>query len=130
MRDLPGVRTDVRFVSGGASQAVGIVANVTSSPVQLGLSANNRGAALLGRTQLGADLYFNNLVAGGQTRLSFITPTDFERFRYLALSHSQLLGPSGATLQVNVGRLRTRPEGFDLVGHATSAGVQLTYPLR
>lgn len=127
-RDLPGVRTELQFVGGGTSQAVGVVATVEAQPVQVALSANNRGAAFLGRTQLAADLYLNNWIPGGQSRLSYVTPTEWRRFRYVGAGHSQLLGESGASLQVNAGHLRTKPEGSDVRGEATSAGVQFTYP--
>lgn len=129
VRDVPGVRTDLSFVTGAASRAVGVVAKVDASPVQFGLAVNNRGAAFLGRTQIAADLYLNHLIPGGQTRLTYVTPTDTRLFRYVAAGHSQLLGSTGATLQVNAGYLRTQPRGSDLTGEATSAGLQLTYPL-
>lgn len=128
-RDLPGVRTEISFVGGSAPGAVGVVAKVSSDPVQVGLAVNNRGAAFLGRTQIAGDLYLNELIPGGQTRLTYVTPTDTRLFRYVALGHSQLLGTTGATLQFNAGHLRTRPRNSDLTGEATSAGVQLTYPV-
>jgi hemolysin activation/secretion protein len=126
-RDLPGVRTQISFVGGAASEAVRVHAKVDSDPVQVGLAVNNRGAAFLGRTQIAADLYLNNLVAGGQTRFTYATPTDTRLFRYMAVGHSQILGITGATLQFNAGHLRTRPRDSDLTGEATSAGAQLTY---
>jgi len=128
-RDLPGMRSDISFVTGAETGAVGVVAKVDALPVQFAMSANNRGAAFLGRTQVGADLFLNNLVLGGQTRLSLVVPTDIERFQYVGLSHSQLLGVSGASVQASLGYLRTRPRESDLEGEAISAGVQFTYPL-
>jgi hemolysin activation/secretion protein len=129
IRDIPGVRTDLAFVTGAATESVGMVATVDAQPVQIGLAVNNRGAAFLGRTQIAADLYLNNLAPGGQTRFTYVTPTDTRLFRYIAVGHTQLLGASGATLQLNAGHLRTRPRDSDLTGEATSAGVQLSYPV-
>lgn len=128
-RDLPGVRTEMHFVGGGQTGAVRLLADLESRPVQLAVAANNRGVAFLGRTQVSADLFLNDLIVGGQTRLSAAAPTDFERFQYVALTQSQLLGTRGALLQANIGYLRTRPRGSDLHGEATSAGAQLTYPV-
>jgi hemolysin activation/secretion protein len=129
-RDLPAVRTDVQFAEGTAEGAAQLVAKLSSQQVQFGLSVNNRGAAFLGRTQATADLYINHLVPGAQTRLTYVTPVDSNRFRYVGLTQSQTFAPSGALLQLNAGYLRTRPKGSTLVGEAKSAGLQLTYPLR
>lgn len=129
-RDLPGLRTDVQFVAGGDEQAVRLRALVRSSPVQAAAAVNNRGTTSLGRTQMSGDLFLNNvLAAGGQTRLSIAVPTEISRFQYYAVSHSQWLGATGATLQVNAGYLRTRPAVAGLTGRAASAGFQLSYPL-
>jgi hemolysin activation/secretion protein len=128
-RDTPGSRTELQFLTGAAPGAVRIAAKVDSNPVQVALSANNRGTAFLGRAQVAADLYLNGLFGGSQSRLSVITPTETGRFRYLGLGHSQTLGESGATVQVNVGHLRTRPSGTDIRGKAVSAGMQVSYPL-
>lgn len=129
-RDLPGTRTEVGFSAGATEGGVRLTADVEARRVQVGVSANNRGAAFLGRTQIAADLYLNHMLPDSQTRLTFVTPTDTERFRYFGVTQTQTLTPSGAVLQVNAGHLRTRPKGFDLKGEATSAGLQFSYPLR
>lgn len=129
-RDLPGTRTEIGFAAGATEGGVRLTADVAARRAQVALSANNRGAAFLGRTQIAADLYLNQMLPGSQTRLTFVTPTDTERFRYFGVTQAQTLTPSGAVLQVNAGYLRTRPKGSDLKGEATSAGLQISYPLR
>lgn len=130
VRDLPGLRSDMRLLTGADPEAIRLEIDLDPDPVQLGLAANNRGTAFLGRTQLSADLYLNSLLQGGdQTRFTYATPTDTERFQYYAGSHTAPLGDDGTTLQLSAGHLRTRPAGVPIRGRATSAGLVLTHPL-
>lgn len=130
VRDIPGLRSDMQLVTGSDPEAVRLELDIDPRPVQLGLAANNRGTAFLGRTQLSADLYLNSLLQGGdQTRLTYATPTDTERFQYYAASHLAPLNDDGTTLQLTTGHLRTRPAGVPIRGRATSGGVVVTHPL-
>ncbi|MBL8770099.1 MAG: ShlB/FhaC/HecB family hemolysin secretion/activation protein [Phenylobacterium sp.] len=130
VRDIPGLTSDVQLQNGGQPGAVRVAATLDHRPVQFGLAVNNRGTAFLGRTQVQADVYFNSLLRpGDQTRLTYATPTRPRRFQFYALGHSQPLNADGATLQVNAIALRTRPKDTALLGHAYSAGVQVTHPI-
>jgi hemolysin activation/secretion protein len=130
VRDIPGLTSDIQLQSGSREGAVQIAAKLDQKRVQLGLGANNRGTAFLGRTQVQADLYLNSMLRqGDQTRLTYATPTEPRLFQYYAIGHIQPLNANGTTLQLNAGALRTRPRDTDLLGHANSAGVQITHPL-
>ncbi|HEX2562220.1 ShlB/FhaC/HecB family hemolysin secretion/activation protein [Phenylobacterium sp.] len=130
VRDIPGLRSGMRLMTGADPEAVRLELDIQPRPVQLGLAANNRGTAFLGRTQLSADLYLNSLLQGGdQTRLTYATPTDTERFQYYAASHLAPLNDDGTTVQLSAGHLRTRPAGVPIRGRATSGGVVITHPL-
>ncbi|HEY9219254.1 MAG TPA: ShlB/FhaC/HecB family hemolysin secretion/activation protein [Phenylobacterium sp.] len=130
IRDMPGLRSDMRLVTGAQPEAVRLEVDIDPQPLQVGLAANNRGTAFLGRTQVSADLYLNSWLQGGdQTRLTYATATESERFQYLAGSHTAPLNNDGTTLQFSAGKLRTRPAGAPLKGRAISAGVLLTHPV-
>jgi hemolysin activation/secretion protein len=130
IRDIPGMTNEMALENGNGDQGVRLKLKLTPRPVQLGLSVNNRGTAYLGRTQVQADLYLNSLLrSGDQTRFTVATPTDVDRFRSYSFGHVTPIGSDGLSLGINASYLKTRPKVQGLVGHATSAGVQLSYPI-
>lgn len=132
MRDVAGAKLDVQLLQGSQPGAVRLAVKTPKDRLQASIAVNNRGSAFLGRTQVEFSLTGSSLVReGDQTRLTLAAPTDWERFQYVALSHSEPLGASGATLSLSAGRLRTRPNiaGFTLTGQATTAQAQVSYPL-
>ena len=130
IRDIPGLRADLQLIAGRAQGTVRVVIDVRPQPVQLGLGVNDRGVSLLGRTQVQADLYLNSLLRqGDQTRLSMAVPTETQLFQYYSAAHSQPVGSRGGAVTLFGGYLRTRPKNTGLVGHATSLGVQASYPV-
>lgn len=130
IRDLPGMKAEVSFANGGSDRAVRMVLRLHLAPVQAGAAINNRGAAFLGRTQAMVELYLNGLLDGGdQTHFTLARPTDGRSFQYYSASHLEPLGGAGATVQLNLGYLKTRPKGVPLRGEATSVGLQLSHPL-
>lgn len=129
-RDIPGLVSDIQLQSGSQPGAVQVKAKLDPKPVQFGLGVNNRGTAFLGRTQVQADLYLNSLLRqGDQTRFTYAAPTEPRLFQYYAVGHVEPLNADGTTLQVSASALRTRPRNTDLLGHAYSAGVQVTHPI-
>jgi hemolysin activation/secretion protein len=131
IRDIPGMSNEIALENGAGDDGVRLKLKLTPKPVQMALSINNRGTAYLGRTQVQADLYLNGLLrSGDQTRFSVAAPTDADRFQSYSVSHSTPIGSDGLTLGVNAGYLKTKPKVGGLVGHAKSAGIQLSYPLR
>ncbi|MGC1304416.1 MAG: ShlB/FhaC/HecB family hemolysin secretion/activation protein [Caulobacteraceae bacterium] len=130
IRDVPGLSADVQFLRGTVPGAVVLQIELKRKPFEIGVGANNRGTAELGRTQVEVDLTANSLIrAGDQTRFTVVVPTDIDRFQYYALSHSELLTDDGLTASANIGYLRTRPASIPLHGSAETAGVALSYPL-
>jgi len=130
IRDIPGLNPEPGLSAGGATGAVILDLTLKPKPVQVGIAVNNRGTAYLGKTQVQGDVYLNSLIRqGDRTQFTTAFPTDASLFQYYAVGHSQPVGATGATVQVNAGYLRTRPKNTGLRGRATSAGVQATYPL-
>jgi hemolysin activation/secretion protein len=132
MRDIPGAEPDIRFLTGRQPGEVQLSVAPKLKPYGAALSVNNRGVNQLGRTQVELDLFANGLTReGDRTDLILIAPTDVERFQYYGAAHRQPIGDEGTAVSVNVGYLHTRPkiQGFELTGHATSAGATVTHPL-
>lgn len=131
IRDIPGLNAELELKPAADDAAAQtLVATLKPKPVQFAVAANNRGAALLGRTQIEADVFFNSLLRpGDQTRLAVAVPTDVERFQYYALTHSTPLNADGATAQVGLSYLRTRPKGSSLTGDAQALNLALSHPL-
>jgi hemolysin activation/secretion protein len=130
IRDIPELNAEVQLKE--TTELGRMRLEVTARPrtVRFGLAVNNRGTALLGRTQVQGDLNLYSLLRqGDQTRLSLAVPTQARRFQYYSAFHSTPLGTEGTTLSLNLGYLRTRPAFYDLRGNAYSAGVQLSHPL-
>jgi len=133
IRDIPGLKVDVKLLNLNAPGAVRLVLDVHPDDVEFNLSINNRGTANLGRVQVQPSLSFNGLLKqGDQTSVTVALPTEIKRFQYYSISHSTPLGHEGLRLGLNAGYLRTRPEGYGYVikGKAKSAGATLSYPLR
>lgn len=131
IRDIPGLEADMDLEPGPTEGTVRLRVALKPQPVQGALTVSNRGTAFLGRTQVQGDLYLNSLFRqGDQTRVTYATPTRPRLFQFYSLQHVQPIGSDGMTASVSASRLRTRPRGTDLVGHATAAGLQVTYPLQ
>jgi hemolysin activation/secretion protein len=130
IRDIPGETVDYRLERGRQQGAVRLVVAARAKTAQLAVGVNNRGTALLGRTQVQADLFLNSLLLGGdQTRATVVLPTQTRLFQYYALSYAAPLNANGTTGQINGSYLRTRPKDLPLAGTAVSFGGQVSYPL-
>lgn len=129
IRDIPELNPDVQILPGQTLGEVRLQLTVRPRTFRFGVAVNNRGTALLGRTQVEVDAYAYSLFRqGDQTRLTFAAPTQIDRFQYYAASHRTPIGTNGGTFQVNAGYLRTKPAFADLNGHAYSGGVQFSLP--
>jgi len=130
IRDIPGLFPEANLSTGSQPGAVNLDLVLKPRTAQFGLGVNNRGTAYLGRTQVQADLYLNSLLRqGDRTQLTVAAPTRAQLFQYYGLGHIQPIGADGATVQANVGYMRTKPKNTGLRGRATSAGVQVSYPI-
>ncbi|WP_442679043.1 ShlB/FhaC/HecB family hemolysin secretion/activation protein [Sphingomonas sp. ASY06-1R] len=128
IRDIPGLNPIVDFERGSRPGGVKLVIAAKPRPFQLGLGINNRGTALLGKTQAQVDVYANSLLLGGdQMRLSYARPIRAAYYQSISAAYAMPLNADGLTLQVNAGKLRTRPRDLPLNGHATSGGTQVSY---
>ncbi len=130
IRDMPGLLPDISLVPGTTQGAVRLVINAREKPVQVAIGANDRGTALLGRTQVQADALVNGIFGGAdQLRLTSVLPTKVSRFQYVAGSYSTPLNADGTTMTGNLSYLRTRPSAFPLKGDAVSFGLQVSHPI-
>ena len=129
IRDIPGLNPSVDFERGSRQGAVRLVVKADAREVQVAASVNNRGTALLGRTQAEVDVFANSIVLGGdQVKATVAAPTDIGRFQYYGLAYSAPVDANGTTVQASAGYLRTRPAYIPLKGSATSFGLQVTHP--
>jgi hemolysin activation/secretion protein len=132
IQDIPGQTAEFGLLQAGAPGAVRLAITIKPKPFDAAVSVNNRGSDYLGRTQVEASITANALLhEGDQTRLTVAFPTEFKRFQYVSLTHSEPIADTGATASLTVGRLHTQPKiaGFDLSGNATTAGALVSYPL-
>ena len=130
IRDIPGEAVDYRLERGRRQGAVRLVVAAKAKTAQLAVGVNNRGTALLGRTQVQGDLFLNSLLLGGdQARATVVLPTQTRLFQYYALSYAAPLNANGTTGQINGSYLRTRPKDLPLAGRAVSFGGQVSHPL-
>ena len=129
-RDIPGLDSQVRLETGDADGGMRMKLALRPHPVQLGLAINNQGVAYLGRTQVQADLYLNSVLRqGDQTRLTVAAPWETRLLQSYSVEQVEPIGANGIVATLSANYLRTRPKDTDLLGHATTVGVQLSYPL-
>jgi hemolysin activation/secretion protein len=127
IRDMPGFLPEITLEPGSAQGAVKLVMNARERPVQAAFGLNDRGTALLGRTQVQADTFVNAIFGGAdQLRLSAVLPTKVSRFQYVAGAYSTPLDADGTSVTANLSYLRTRPSAFPLKGDAKSFGLQFS----
>lgn len=130
IRDLPGLTIDPQLLTGEGPGAVKLVLNLKQRPFSVTLSVNNGGNALLGQTQLQADFSVYNLLREGEeTKLTFGTSTEFDRYQYYGLSQSEALNDEGTRASAAFGYLHTRVGSIGLSGDAETLQFALSHPL-
>jgi len=130
IRDLPGLTLDAQLLRGETPGAVTLSLGLRQKSHAVSVNINNGGNALLGRTQMQVDLSLYNLSRqGAETKLSFGTSTLFDRYQYLALSHSESLNDEGTRASLGFGYLRTDVGVIGLTGEAQTLQVALSHPL-
>ncbi len=130
IRDMPGITASPAFAQGSRSNAVTLVVPVSEKIVQVATGINDRGTALLGRTQAQMDVLVNGVATGGdQLRATVVLPAHTSRFQYYAGSYNIPIDANGTSITGNLSYLRTRPATIPLEGDATSFGVQITHAI-
>lgn len=132
MREIPGATPDIQILQGGAPGEVVLAVKPQVKRFEANISANSRGASMLGRNQIELGVHANSVMReGDRTDLTVAFPTDVKRFQYISVAHREPVGDKGAAVTVTAGYLRTKPEiaGFDLAGTAKTAGATFVYPL-
>ncbi|HWA31178.1 MAG TPA: ShlB/FhaC/HecB family hemolysin secretion/activation protein [Rhizomicrobium sp.] len=129
MRDLPGLTVDAQLLRGDAPGAVKLLLGLKQQRYQVALSLNDAGNSILGRWQVQADVSLYNLFREGEeTTASFGTSTEFNRFQFYALSHSEALDDNGTRAAASYGYLRTRVSKYGLSGDAQTAQLAVSHP--
>ena len=130
IRDLPGLTVDAAMLKGATPGAVRLVLTLKQKPYAVALSVINGGNALLGRTQLQADLSLYNLLREGEeTKFTFGTSTIVSRYQYFGLSHSEALDDEGTRATLAYGYLRTDVGTIALSGQAQTLQLALSHPV-
>jgi len=130
IRDIAGLTPEIRVLQGSTRGAVQIVLTLTQKVAQIGLSVNNQGSALLGRTQLEGDVSFYDIFREGeQFTVTVAAPTNIRGFQYVNLGVSEPLGSEGTLAGMNIGYLHTRPKGSIRGGNAQSLQLVARHPL-
>lgn len=130
IRDIPGLTVGMDLLQTDVPGAVRLGLELRQKRFDGGFSLNTRGTALLGRTQVAFDGYWNGMLAqGDQAHITLAAPTDLRRFQYYAGSYERPLGTNGARAAVSAAYLKTRPKGSPIDGEAKLAGVQVSHPV-
>ena len=129
MNDLPGLKVEPQLLRGDAPGAVKLLLGLKQQRYQVALSLNDAGNSILGRWQAEADVSLYNLFREGEeTTASFGTSTEFSRYQYYALSHSETLDDNGTRGAVSYGYLRTRVPKYNLSGDAQTLQLAFSHP--
>lgn len=130
IRDIPGFAAGIEFQRGDRPGAVRMVVDGKTQRFQIAAGVNNRGTAVLGKTQAQVDLVASSLAFGGdQLRVGYAQPLGGDYFRSINASYFVPLNADGLALSVYGGHLTTEPRGVPIKGEADSAGAQLSYPV-
>jgi hemolysin activation/secretion protein len=130
VRDMPGMVVTPALEPTDAQGGVALVLTVGERRLHIVAGINDRGTALLGRTQVQADMLVNGVFAGAdQVKATLVLPTHLSRFRYLAGAYSAPLDGDGTTITATLSNLRTHPALIPLDGKATAFGLQVSRAL-
>ncbi len=130
IRQIGGLTPDIRVVPGNTQGGVRAIVTLKQKHIAGVVSINNRGTALLGRTQLTAQASLLSVFREGeQFTATYATPTSTGRYRYAGLNWSEPLDDDGTTAAINFGYLRTKPKRLVGKGEAGTLSFTITHPL-
>jgi hemolysin activation/secretion protein len=130
IRQIAGLTPDIRVVPGNTQGGVRAIVTLKQKTFAAVASVNNRGTALLGRTQLTAQASLLSLFREGeQITGTYATPTSTGRFRYAGLNWSEPLDEDGTSAAISFGYLRTNPKRLVGKGEAGTLDFTVTHPL-
>jgi hemolysin activation/secretion protein len=130
MRDIPGATVDVQLLKG--AKAGGVVMQIAAKRKHVDVSAgyDNLGTGQLGTSQVRATVTGYSLLRDGdRTDVTGLASPDFKRLRYIAASHTTLIGHDGLSLTASGGYLSTRPKHSTVDGDARTFGLSASYPV-
>jgi hemolysin activation/secretion protein len=130
IRQIAGLTPDIRIVPGNTQGGVRAILTLKQKAIAGILNINNRGTALLGRTQMTAQVsLLSPFREGEQFTGTYATPTSTGRFRYVGFNWTEPLDDDGTTAAINFGYLRTNPKALVGKGEAGTLDFTLTHPL-
>ncbi len=130
IRDIPGLAARMTLERGASEGAMVLSLDLSRKTAQFALDVTSRGARKPGRTQwTAAASFFQLFQQGDRLQAAFAAPASLGGFQFYALSLLEPIGGSGLTGQLNLGYLRTRPEGPAPSGDARTLQAVLSYPL-
>ncbi len=130
IQSIPGLTVDASFENPEGDDSVLFVLTPKQKRREFALGINNRGPHLLADVilQAGADFY-RVLTDGDRLSFSGYASYDFDHYRAVDGTYSVPLTASGLTLNATGAWVGTRARHTDLRGHATFAGLSLSYPV-
>jgi hemolysin activation/secretion protein len=130
IRQIPGLTSDFRTTAGDQRGALKLTITLDQKIASAVLSVNNRGTALLGRTEMMAQAsILSPFREGEQYSVTFATPTSTGRFRYVGVGVGEPLDDDGTEAALSFGYLRTKPEMFVQPGEAGTLGLTISHPI-
>ncbi len=130
IRDIPGITADARFLEGSTHGGVYLVLTLHQRRAEFSTAFNNSGSPLLGREQLTGRATFHSLLTqGDRIMLAITAPANLESFFFASAAYRLPLGDDGVALQLRGSRLETQPKSLPIEGGATTAGVDVSWPL-
>lgn len=130
IRDLAGVRSQVRFEPTEQRDIVQMVVSVTRRRIKAGVSIDNRGAAVIGtiQAQLSASM-FGLLSGGDQLDTTFIATQYPKRMMGASASYSVPVGAKGTRVSVSVSRSRNQLPEYDYRADSTVLAASIDRPI-
>jgi len=129
--ETPGLKLSSRFEAiKDDPNAVRLVLAGKQRAIEAGVSVNNGGQSLLGRTQIEATVRAPSVfVAGDEAQFYYGVPADLHQYKFAALTYALPLGADGWRARAAASRLTTEPDNSHIRGSATSLSLSASYPL-
>jgi hemolysin activation/secretion protein len=130
IRQIAGLTPDIRVVPGNTQGGVRAIITLKQRNFAGVINVNNRGTALLGRTQMTAQVsLLSPFREGEQFTATYATPTSTGRFRYVGVNWGEPLDNDGTQASISFGYLRTNPKRLVGKGEAGTLDFTLVHPL-
>lgn len=135
LSDLPGVEVStILKPAEDTPGAADLIIAVRRRPLGATLQVDNRGSRAIGPVQASLGVDLNNAFGlSEQTSVFFATAIPTDELRYVAIQHTQILGPEGSRLTFSASDSYSEPGGaisaLSALGTATTASIFYSNPV-